>query len=631
MQSSEGRRLPVGAEPSGGGVHFRVWAPKHEGLDVVLEDARSEEVTHALVRGDDDCFSGTVSAAAAGARYRFRTADGRMLPDPASRFQPAGPHGPSAVIDPDSFEWTDDDWPGPAAGRHVVYEMHIGTYTPAGTWAAAAGHLDEIAALGITIMEIMPVAEFPGRFNWGYDGVAPFAPAHVYGTPDDMRRFVDRAHALGLAVILDVVYNHMGPDGCYLSDFADEYFSTRHTTDWGAALNFDGPGSSRVREYFLANVEHWIREYHLDGLRFDATQNIYDTGPHHIVTELVARARHAAGRRRVWIVAENEPQEVRFVRDAAAGGHGMDAVWNDDFHHSAIVSLTGVTEAYYSDYRGTPQELISCARHGFLFQGQYYAWQRKARGTPVRGVPARAFVNYVQNHDQIANSASGLRIHELTSAGQLRAMTGLLLLMPGTAMLFQGQEFAASAPFLFFADHEPDLARRVHAGRRESLAQFRSVKLPAVQRQIRDPAAPATFEHSRIDHRERVSNEHVVRLHSDLIALSRNDRVFAGQDGESVDGAVLGSHALALRFRDDGDDDRLLIVNLGSDLHLHVVPEPLLAPPRGVRWDLLLSTEDLCYGGRGALHPEQDDGWLIPARSATVLVPAREPASRSNV
>jgi maltooligosyltrehalose trehalohydrolase len=626
----EGRRLPVGAEPTRHGTHFRVWAPKHERLAVVLEGGGGEGDTYTLTRGDDDCFSGTVTDAGAGVRYRFRTADERLLPDPASRYQPEGPHGPSEVVDPGTFEWTDAGWIGPDDCRQVVYEMHIGTYTPAGTWSAAAEHLEEIAALGITVIELMPVAEFPGRFNWGYDGVAPFAPAHVYGTPDDMRRFVDRAHALGLAVILDVVYNHMGPDGCYLREFAEEYFSTRHTTDWGAGLNFDGPGSPRVREYFLANVEYWIREFHLDGVRIDATQNIYDTGPHHIITELVARTHEAAGTRRLWNVAENEPQEARYVRDTAAGGHGLDAVWNDDFHHTAIVALTGWTEAYYSDYRGSPQELISCARHGFLYQGQYYSWQGKRRGTPARDIPARAFVNFIQNHDQIANSAAGQRIHELTSPGELRAMTALMLLMPGTAMLFQGQEFAASARFQFFADHKPDLARQVHTGRREFLTQFRSSRLPAVQQQVQDPSLSATFESSHIDHRERREHECILHLHRDLISLSRHDTVFARQDGSSVEGAVLGPQALALRFHGDDDTDRLLVVNLGAELHLRVLPEPLLAAPDGGQWRMLLSTEDTRYGGRGALHPELEDGWLIPARSAAVLAPGGTSGRETN-
>lgn len=628
---NSGRRLPVGAEVTSDGTHFRVWAPKHRRLSVVLEDERAERASLELAPEHDGFFSGVADTAGAGTRYRFRAADGRLLPDPASRYQPDGPHGASVVVDPDRFAWTDVDWSGPADGRHVVYEMHIGTFTQSGMWPDAADHLQDLADLGVTILEIMPVAQFAGRFNWGYDGVAPFSPAHVYGTPDDMRRFVDRAHGLGLAVILDAVYNHMGPDGCYLSEFADEYFSETHTTDWGAALNFDGPGSAHVREYFLSNVEYWIREFHLDGLRFDATQNIYDTGPHHIVADLVARVHEAAGTRAVWTVAENEPQEVKFVRSVDAGGYGMDAMWNDDFHHCARVALTGNREAYYSDYHGSAQELLSCARHGFLYQGQHYAWQGKRRGTSTRGIPARAFVNCIQNHDQIANSVAGRRIHELASPGALRAMTALLLLVPGTAMLFQGQEFAASARFLFFADHEPDLAARVHTGRREFLAQFPRIGLPAVQQLIEDPASPAVFERSRLDHDERRTNAHVLQLHRDLIALSREDHVLARQSSEDVDGAILAPDALALRFHDAAGDDRLLVVNLGADLHLRVLPEPLLALPDGNRWRMVLSTEDPIYGGGGALHPELEDGWMIPARSATLLTPSRGSRRERNV
>lgn len=628
MYEPGARHLPIGAELSRDETNFRVWAPAHERLDVVLEDSRD---TLKLERSGDGYFSGTAPDVRAGALYRYRTADGRLLPDPASRYQPDGPHGPSMVVDPAMFAWTDDAWRGPGQGRQVVYEMHVGTYTPEGTWLSASRHLDELAELGITIIEVMPVSEFPGRFNWGYDGVAPFAPAHVYGTPDDMRAFVDRAHALGLAVILDVVYNHMGPDGCYLQEFAEQYFSRQHTTDWGDALNFDGPGSAHVREYFLANVEYWIREFHLDGMRFDATQNIYDTGPHHIMTELVARVHDAAEGRNAWTVGENEPQESRFIRPVDQNGHGMDALWNDDFHHSARVALTGVREAYYTDYSGTPQELIACARHGFLYQGQHYAWQGKPRGTSTHGIPGRAFVNCIQNHDQIANSADGRRIHELTSAGALRAMTALMLLMPGTAMLFQGQEFAASARFLFFADHERELAERVHEGRRKFLAQFRSMALPSVQQQIADPSIGAVFEQCQLDHGERNTNANVLHLHRDLIALSRGDPMFSRQDAAAVDGAVLGNDSLALRYTGDGGDDRLLVVNLGPDLHLRIVPQPLLAAPHATVWRLLLSTDDVRYGGRGALHPELKEGWMIPARCAIVLAPAHTTGSDSDV
>jgi len=614
MQQIVRRRLPVGAETGPDGTHFRVWAPKHERVRVVLEEDGSE---HDLSPEEDGYFSGTVAAARGGTLYRYRLGEDVLAPDPASRFQPQGPHGPSMVIDPDAWSWSDHDWTGPDTGRQVVYEMHIGTFTPEGTWRAAAGHLDHLADIGITIVEVMPVSEFPGRFNWGYDGVAPFAPAHCYGSPDDMRAFVDRAHRLGIAVILDVVYNHMGPDGCYLGEFADEYFSRSYRTDWGPALNFDDARSAAVRGYFIANVEYWIREFHLDGLRFDAVQNIIDNGPHHILAEMTEHARAVAGDRRLWIVAENEPQDVRVVH-TNAGGFGMDAMWNDDFHHTATTALTGIADGYYTDYRGTPQELISCACRGFLYQGQYYTWQKKRRGTSTRGVPLHRFVNFLQNHDQIANSADGRRIHELTDAASLRAMTVLLLLMPGTPMLFQGQEFASSSRFLFFADHTPELARSVSAGRRSFLAQFRTLREPDVQAQLAEPASPETRELCVLDHTERERHAHVLALHRDLIRLARTDPVFSNTDPE-VQGAVLGPRALVLRWFDDAAGDRLLILNLGSDLRLQVAPEPLLAPPARARWHVLLSSEQPEYGGRGAPNPELATGWLLQGHCAVVL------------
>ncbi|HEX6306537.1 MAG TPA: malto-oligosyltrehalose trehalohydrolase [Longimicrobiales bacterium] len=619
MQQTVRRRLPVGAEPGNDGTHFRVWAPKHESVRVVVEGDTGE---HELAADEDGYFSGTIATVGAGTRYRFRLGDDSAVPDPASRFQPDGPHGPSMVVDPDAYSWSDDDWQGPAEGRQVVYEMHIGTFTRDGTWTAAAARLPDLAALGISIVELMPVAEFPGRYNWGYDGVAPFAPSRAYGTPDDLRAFVDHAHALGLGVILDVVYNHVGPDGCYLQHFADEYFSTAYSTDWGPAINFDGAGSAAVREYFIANIEYWVREFHVDGFRFDATQSIYDASPRHILADMVQHARSAAEGRRLWLVGENEPQDVRLVRPPDEGGFGMDAVWNDDFHHTAMVTLTGSAEAYYTDYAGTPQELISCARHGFLYQGQHYLWQKKRRGTPTRGVPTHRFVNFIQNHDQVANSAAGRRIHELAGPAELRAMTALMLLMPGTPLLLQGQEFAASAPFLYFADHRPELAATVRSGRREFLTQFRSLREPAVQERLVEPASRQTFERVQLDHGEREANAPVLELHRDLIRLARTDPVLSRLDGE-VDGAVLGAQALALRWWDDERGDRLLIVNFGADLRLHIVPEPLLAPPAGARWSMLFASEQPQYGGRGAPPPELASGWLIQARSAVLLAATR--------
>jgi maltooligosyltrehalose trehalohydrolase len=605
-----------GAHADADGTVFRVWAPAHERIDVVLEpDAR----TFPLEPEGGGWFAARVAGAAAGDRYRYRLSDGTLAPDPASRFQPDGPHGASEVIAPDGFEWTDSAWPGIGEQRQVLYELHVGTFTPEGTWAEAAELLPRLAELGVTIIEVMPVAEFAGSFNWGYDGVSLFAPAHVYGRPADFRRFVNRAHALGLGVILDVVYNHVGPDGAYLQHYSPAYFATRYTTDWGDALNFDGPDAAPVREFFLANAERWIREYHLDGLRLDATQNIYDAGTPHILDEIVVRARSAASPRRIWIVAENEPQHAQLIRARADGGYGMDALWNDDFHHSAMVALTGRAEAYYSDHRGTPQEFVSAAKHGFLYQGQHYAWQKQRRGTPALDIPARRFVNFLQNHDQVANSTDGRRVHQLTSGGELRALTALLLLMPGTAMLFQGQEYGASAPFLFFADHKPELADSVRAGRAQFMTQFPSAAGTQVQQSLPDPADRATFERSKLDPAERAAHSKTLALHRDLIHLSRTDPVFAAQDARRVDGAVLGERAFVLRYFGADGNDRLLLINLGEGAPLTPSPEPLLAPPAGRVWAVLWSSDDQEYGGVGTAPPEREDGWHLPGRAAVVL------------
>ena len=372
------RRLPIGAEliPTGG-VHFRVWAPERNRVEVVGQGQGGPEAAGRLEREADGYFSGSIENVGEGFRYRFRLDDtAGLYPDPASRFQPEGPHGPSQVVDPERFSWTDGEWQGIALRGQIVYELHVGTFTPEGTWRAAARELKELADLGITVIEMMPIADFTGRFGWGYDGVDLFAPTRLYGGPGDLRHFVNEAHRLGVAVILDVVYNHLGPDGNYLRQFAVDYFTDRYVTDWGEAINYDGPNSGPVREFFTANAGYWIAEYHFDGLRLDATQQIYDQSADHILKSIAQAVRQAAPERKTIVVAENEPQETRLARTAEQGGFGIDALWNDDFHHSARVALTGHKEAYYIDYLGTPQEFISAVKYGYLYQGQYYTWQR---------------------------------------------------------------------------------------------------------------------------------------------------------------------------------------------------------------------------------------------------------------
>jgi maltooligosyltrehalose trehalohydrolase len=623
------RRLSAGVELlQDSTAHARVWAPRCRTIDVVIERSTgSGPSTVRLEREPDGFHSGELPAVAAGDRYWYRLDDDRQRPDPVSRWQPEGPHGPSAIVDPSRFTWTDSKWHGVEPRHHVLYEMHVGTFTREGTWEAAARELPELARAGITVIELMPVADFPGRFGWGYDGVDLFAPTRLYGEPDDFRRFVDRAHTLGLGVILDVVYNHLGPDGNYLKEFSGDYFTDRYPNDWGEAINFDGEGSGPVREFVLANAAHWIEEYHLDGLRLDATQQIYDASPEHILAALSRRVRAAAGGRATLLIAENEPQDVRVVRSLEVGGYGLDAVWNDDFHHAAVVALTGLTAAYYSDYRGTAQEFVSVMKRGFLYQGQRYRWQKKRRGTSTVGLPPATFVTFIQNHDQIANSARGHRRHLLTSPGRYKAMTALMLLGPGTPLLFQGQEFGASAPFLYFADHKPELARLVRRGRAEFLRQFPALAAPEMQKQLPDPADPATFEHSKLDLSERERHTEAYALHRDLLALRREEAVFASQRPGGLDGAVLAEEAFVLRYFDGGQDDRLLLVNLGRELSIDPAPEPLLAPPVDAHWEVRWSSEDPRYGGFGTAPVEGDEGWRLPAESAIVMRPARDTQS----
>jgi maltooligosyltrehalose trehalohydrolase len=617
------RRLPIGAEIVEGGTHFRVWAPARRSVDVVVDEQRAVP----LRAEDGGYFAGTLEGVGPGARYRFRLDGGEDLyPDPASRFQPRGPHGPSQVVDPSRFAWSDGDWRGLELRGQVIYEMHVGTFTREGTWAAAAAELDRLRGICTTI-EMMPVAEFAGEFGWGYDGVDLFAPTHLYGAPDDLRAFVDRAHGLGFAVLLDVVYNHLGPDGNYLAQFSESYFTDRHETEWGAAIRYDGEGSAGTREFFRANAGYWIDEFHFDGLRLDATQSIFDDSDAHILGEMREEVRAKGRGRTTVVVAENESQDARILRGRGAGGYGLDAAWNDDFHHSARVPITGRAEAYFSDHKGAPQEFISAAKHGYLFQGQYYAWQHKTRGTSTRGIPPERFITFLENHDQVANSARGERLVRLASPGRLRAMKALTMFMPATPMLFQGEEFAASTPFLYFADHGSELAALVRRGRSEFLVQFPSIAEPDVRSALDDPGARATFDRCKLDADGPGRGAQALALHRDLFALRRADPTVAAQGAHGYDGAVLSSHAFVLRlFGATTDEDRLILVNLGPDIDLLPAPEPLVGAPPGRRWSLVWSSEHPRYGGEGAVPPDRGRGLHLCAESTALLAPTRSEA-----
>ena len=592
------------------GVSFRVWAPGQREVSLALE-GRSEI---AMSREDDGFFTVQVDAATAGDRYWFRLAQG-LRPDPASRFQPDGPLEASQVVDGHTFDWTDHDWPGaPPLHRHVIYEMHIGTFTIDGTWEAAARRLCHLADLGVTTLEVMPIAEFSGGFGWGYDGVNLFAPSHLYGTPDDVRRFVNDAHRLGLAVILDVVYNHFGPIGNFLRDFSPTFLG--QPGEWGELVNFDGPGSAEVRAFVIENAAYWIREFHFDGLRLDATQAIADSTSEHIVSEVCRAARAAAGARRIFLVGENEPQDTRLLKQGGAYSDGLDALWSEDWHHAAYVALTGRREAYFTDYRGDAPEFASMARHGILYQGQWYTWQTQPRGGYALHLTAASFVHFLENHDQVANTGLGTRLYQHVDAGLWRAFTALLLLGPALPMLFQGQEFGSSRPFVYFADHHGELGDAVTAGRLEFLSQFPGLADPEMRDRLPRPNDSAMFKRCPLLDEERQRPGPLARLHADLLRIRRDDPVFAavGTDKVVVDSSAPTPALVLIRYFSEAGH-RLLLVNLGDD-YLSPMNDPLFAPVRGGHWRLRWSSDHPDYGGPGNVPFVEAGRWLIRGRSA---------------
>jgi maltooligosyltrehalose trehalohydrolase len=607
-------KYQFGAVIDEGAARFRVWAPAQKRVVLVLEGSERQLP---MERDRDGFFSLDVPEARAGQRYWYRISEG-LRPDPASRFQPEGPLGPSELVDGDGFAWTDHDWPGSGpANRHVFYEMHIGTFTEEGTWHAATQRLPRLAELGVTTLEVMPIAAFPGRFGWGYDGALLYAATHQYGTPDDVRRFVNAAHRLGLGVILDVVYNHFGPVGNFFAEFAPSV--NGKPGEWGASINYDGDGSQPVRDFMTENAAYWIREFHFDGLRLDAVHAIEDASEDHIVSAICRAARAAAGTRSVFIAGECESQDSRLLRASGIYQDGLDAIWNEDWHHAAVVALTGRRQAYFTDYRGSAPEFASMARHGFLFQGQWYSWQQHQRGGYALGLPSSCFVTFLENHDQVANTGPGRRLYHGAAAAEWRALTALLLLGPGLPLLFQGQEFGSSRPFAYFADHDGDLAAAVEKGRLEFMSQFRNLASPAMQERIPRPSEFETFAHCKLDDGERNADGAFVRLHRDLLTLRREDQVLSdvGTENVHIETSAPVEDLVLVRYLGVGPH-RLLIVNLGNDVVLPM-NDPLLAPLPGAAWADLWSSEQPDYDGDGVIPFLDANPWRIPGRSASLL------------
>ncbi len=498
-----------------GGTTFGLWAPAASQVEVVLEARDGEDSRRAALSSEGDGFFYVhLTGVGEGHLYRFAV-DGRPpMPDPRSRYAPRGVFGPSCVVDPARYRWRDGNWRGRALRDLTIYELHVGTFTAAGTFAGVIEKLPELRRLGVGAIELLPVHDFPGRWNWGYDPGAFFAPSRAYGPPDALRALVDAAHGAGIAVLLDVVYNHLGPDGAYPPAYCPFFFTDRHRSAWGASINFDGPQSAPIRAFFIDNACAWLQEYHIDGLRLDATAAIVDDSSPHLLTELAAAVAELPGPPRL-LIAEDSRNFAPLLEPREEGGMGLDGVWVDDFHHQIRCALTLEQESYYQDYPTDLRELPRSVREGWLYSGQISQFLGAPRGTPAPVLQAEQSVICIQNHDQVGNRARGERLHHQIDSAAYRAASALLLWLPQTPMLFAGQEWSASAPFQFFTDHRPQLGRQVTAGRKAEFAGFASFSGT-----VPDPQAEQTYLRSKLDWEERQKPEHatVLQLYTDLLA-----------------------------------------------------------------------------------------------------------------
>ncbi|HET9000710.1 MAG TPA: malto-oligosyltrehalose trehalohydrolase [bacterium] len=536
----------LGALPYQGAVSFRLWAPVARHVDVVVE---SGEGGHPMSAAGQGFFEAVVPGIAPGARYRYRVDNGPSYPDPASRFQPDGVHGPSMVIDPARYVWHDGGWRGRAQEDLVFYELHVGTFTPEGTFAGVRSRLPYLKDLGVTAVELMPVAEFPGRWNWGYDGAALFAPSRAYGSPDDLRSLIDEAHRLELAVFLDVVYNHFGPDGAYAVALSPYFFSKSHTTPWGPGINLDGEMADAVRGFFIENALYWLTEYHFDGLRLDAIHSLADDSPVHFLQEL-ADAVHALDGPPRYVIAEDHRNLNTVILPRQDGGYGLDAAWNDDYHHQLRRLLAHDTDGYFLDFTDSTADLAAIVQRGWLYTGQHARYFGARRGTDPSGIPLIRFVDFIQNHDQVGNRPTGERITGTISLEAFRAASALLLFAPQLPLLFMGQEWAAGTPFCFFTDHHPDLGRRVSEGRRREFQRFAGFR-----GEVPDPQDPSTFSRSRLDWSELESDPHagIFRLYQDLLRQRREWKGALVVTHPAEGSLILrrGRHALIVALRAD--------------------------------------------------------------------------------
>jgi maltooligosyltrehalose trehalohydrolase len=516
--------MPFGASVCGdASVRFRLWAPKAKRVDILIENSGR---VLPLQRIDGGWFELATEEATPGTRYRFQIEGGTKVPDPASRFQPLDVHGPSELVDPRKFDWQDESWLGRPWEEAVIYELHVGTFTPEGTFGGVEQKLDYLRDLGVTAVELMPIADFPGERNWGYDGVLPNAPDSSYGQPDDLKRLIQSAHAKGMMIFLDVVYNHFGPEGNYLHVCAPQFFTKRHHTPWGDAINFDGPESRTVRDFFIWNALYWLEEYHFDGLRLDAVDAIVDDSKPDFLTELAETVREKCGeKRQIHLIVENDANVSHYLERSREGRVQLyNAQWDDDIHHATHVLLTGESDGYYADYSREPtRKLCRCLTEGFAYQGEYSEFHSAQRGEPSAALPPSAFVSFLQNHDQVGNRAFGERIGQLAPPQSVQAAMEILLLAPFPPMLFMGEEFAATTPFLYFCNFHGELASAVTNGRRNEFARFNKFRSPELRDRIPDPNAEQTFLDSKLDWAAIASEPHSgwLKMYRELLSIRR--------------------------------------------------------------------------------------------------------------
>ena len=612
----------IGAYAAESGFRFEVWAPRRRCVELLLHPYSTRSRRVPLTTVADGAFAITLTDVKPGDRYAYLLDGEGPFPDPASRFQPEGVHGPSQIVDPAQFAWSDHGWRGVPLHDAIIYELHVGTFTPAGTFAGVTERLQYLADLGVTVIELMPVADFPGRWNWGYDGVSLFAPARCYGTPDDRRRLVDQAHRIGLAVMLDVVYNHFGPDGAYLTMFSPYYVSTRHRTPWGAAVNLDGDYSTQVRSFFIENALHWLTEYHLDGLRLDATHGLVDNSGCHVVRELAVSVRKLIKDRTVLLMAEDERNLNTIVQPFNEGGWGLDAVWSDDFHHQMRRLSAGDRDGYYQDFSGSIEDLATTLNRGWFYSGQYSEYLGNARGTDPSGVPLNRMVVCIQNHDQVGNRPFGSRLHHQIDRALFRAVTAVLLFAPETPLLFMGQEWAASSPFLYFTDHNAELGRQVTEGRRQEFSRFAAFSDVATRARIPDPQAEGTFVASQLQWNELEQRGHygVHRLYRALLALRRREAALRSPEGAAA--TAIGDHCLGVKRTNDAGEILLLLACFRGSATIDT--REWAALDSTDHWEVVLTTEDDAFVSMSEDDESEAD---IPAVSRDGQATFRRPGA----